>query len=79
MADKKLPSKGNILELANNTYGTKPTVMYLLRKAREASKRVSVDIAAQNVHAITADSQQMIDAIDDLWTLLGDDKAILNK
>lgn len=67
-----------VIQILNSRYGTKPVVMYYLRKAVNAAGRAKVDLANQNPHQLGANAQQMIDAIDMLQKILGDDEKTLD-
>jgi hypothetical protein len=73
-----MPSKQlndtELISLLNSQYGTKPLVMYYLNKAKGAAGRARVDLANQNPHQLGANTMQMIDAIDMLVKILGDDE-----
>lgn len=66
-----------LLRLLVGRYGTKSTVMYYLRRAKDASGRAKVSLANQNPHTLGAEAQVMIDNIEMIYKILGDDTNII--
>lgn len=66
-----------LIQIMIRQYGVKSTVMYHLRKAKDAAGRARVDLANQNPHSLGANTQQMIDAIEMVYKILGDDENTL--
>lgn len=70
-------SDNNILTSTTRLHGLNKTVKHYLKKAREASKRAELDITSQNMYSLSSHTRQMIDAVDMMWRLMGDDKNVL--
>lgn len=68
-----------VLKTLVRQYGTKMAVMYYLKRAHNAGQRLKTNIAANNPAAIAADSQSVLDAIDMMHKILGDEKNTLEK
>lgn len=63
----------DLITLLNQRWGTKPLVMHYLTKAKNAAGRARSDLINQNPHSLGANTQQMIDAVEMLYKILGDD------
>lgn len=62
-----------LIALLNQRFGTKKLVQYYLTKAKNAAGRAKVDLANQNPHQLGANAQTMIDAIEMMHKILGED------
>lgn len=79
MSERKSATDKNILELAWTTYGSKETAVHYLTKAYKASKNAKMDLAGNNIPHFVHNSTVMIEAIEQLWILLGDNRVDLPK
>lgn len=77
MAERKTPSDKNILELAWINFGSKETVKHYLTKAYKASKTAKTDLSANNIPHFVHNSTVVIEAVEQLWILLGDSRVDL--
>lgn len=58
-------------------FGTKPTVMYYLKKANTVASRISLDLNGQNTYQLAADAQELARYVNDAYiALAGDDKKL---
>lgn len=62
-----------LIVLLNGRYGTKPLLQHYLAKAKGASARARVALASQNPYALGAEAQTMIDNIEMIYKIIGDE------
>lgn len=68
-----------LVETLVSKYGVKSTVIYFLKQGKDAAGRAKVDLSGQNIESFTANAQVMIETIDTLMRILGDDTTKIDK
>lgn len=78
MDTSKTINDTELIKLLNGRYGTKAQVQYYLRRAKDAAARAKVALASQNPYALGAEAQTMINNIEMIANILGDDTRTLD-
>lgn len=79
MAEDVLISKQNVVKLANDRFGTKETVLHYMRIARDAGNRAKAAASIPNAVSMGIELQTMNEAIENVMSLLSDEKTAITQ